>query len=107
MVQCRNTIEMIENLNNIIGKSVKRLFLVVWPPYGENDLSQIDISAGYVFEDNLNYLLIISTDKNDLTTPIVERQSIPEKYFKWSEFDKRMKGWMDCEEGMEMDNMMA
>ncbi|HLV39852.1 hypothetical protein [Xanthomarina sp.] len=94
---------MINELKKIIGKKVKRLFLIVWPPFGESDVSQIDISAGYVFEDSTNELFKISTDKNELTAPIVEYLPIPNKNFKWIEFDRRMKGWMDCEEGMEMD----
>ena len=94
---------MKEVLLKIIRKKVKRLLLVVWPPYGEDEVSQIDISAGYVFEDAPNELFIISTDKNDLTTPAIEIRSIPNKCFDWSEFKHRMKNWMNCEEGMEMD----
>lgn len=94
---------MIDTLKNMIGKKVKRLFLIVWPPFGESDASQIDLSAGYVIEDTPNKLLVISTDKNDLTTPFVELQPIPEKHFKWSEFDRRMQDWMNCKEGMELD----
>jgi len=94
---------MIDKLKDIIGKKVRRLILIVWPPFGESDISQTDISAGYIFEDTPNELFKISTDKNDLTTPIVESLSIPKKHFKWSEFDRRIKKWMDCEEGMEMD----
>ena len=94
---------MIDTLKSIIGKQVNRLFLIVWPPFGESDASQIDLSIGYVIEDAPNKLLVISTDKNDLTSPIVEHQPIPEKYFKWSEFDRRMQDWISCEEGMEID----
>lgn len=32
-------------LKSISGKEVKRLFLIVWPPYGEEDERQIDISV--------------------------------------------------------------
>lgn len=91
---------MIENLSKIIGKKINRLFLVVWPPYGEDDFSQVDISAGYVFDDNPNELLIISTEKDDLTTPTVEYHSIPKKCFLWLEFDDRIKSWMACDNEM-------
>ncbi len=94
---------MLDTLKNIIGKKVRRLILIVWPPYGENTASQIDLSAGYVFEGTPNELLKISTDKDDLTAPIVEFQPIPKKYFKWSEYNRRMKDWMNCEEGMEVN----
>ena len=94
---------MKEVLLNIIGKKVVRLLLIVWPPYGEDEVSQIDISAGYVFDDAQEELFVISTDKNDLTTPMIEIRSIPNKCFDWSEFKHRMKDWMNCVEGMEMD----
>ena len=72
---------MINNLSNIIGMKVKKLFLVVWPPYGEKDKSQIDISVGCVFENDQDRLFIISTDVNDLTIPLIKYQSIPKNYF--------------------------
>lgn len=104
MVQCCNTIEMMkEVLQKIIGKKVIRFLLVVWPPFGEDENSQIDISAGYVFEDAPKELFIISTDKNDLTTPTIEIRSIPNSCFDWSEFKCRMQDWMNCVEGMEID----
>lgn len=93
---------MTEVLQKIIGKKVKRLFLVVWPPYGEI-VSQIDISIGFVFYDAPRELLIISTDMNDLVTPIIELRSIPNNYFEWDEFNPRMKDWMNCVKGMDMD----
>ncbi len=92
-----------EKLKEIIGKKVKRLFLVIWPPYGEETTSQIDISAGYIFEEAPDKLLLITTDMDDLTTPMVKELPVPAQYFEWTAFESRMKRWMDCEEGMEMD----
>ena len=94
---------MIDDLKNIIGKNVKRLFLVVWPPFGEDGIAQTDISAGYVFEETPDELFVITTDKNDLTIPFIEFQNIPDSYFSWREFEPRMGSWMNCVEGMEMD----
>lgn len=103
MVQCSHSSEMINALRNIIGKKVYRLFLIVWPPYGEQDLSQLDISAGYVLEDNLNEVVIITTDKNDLTTPLIETKPVPQKYFSWNDFKPRIRDWIRCVEGMELE----
>lgn len=94
---------MIDSLKNIIGKKVKRLFLVVWPPMGEECINQTDISAGYVLEESSGELYVITTDKNDLTKPMIECQTIPDSYFEWKEFEPRMVRWMNCEEGMELD----
>ncbi|NQX81893.1 MAG: hypothetical protein HRT66_07870 [Flavobacteriaceae bacterium] len=77
---------MIENLNSILGKKVKRLFFVVWPPFGEENMAQVDISAGYVFEEEPDTLCIISTDKDDLTTPCIGYQSLPKSSFNWNDF---------------------
>lgn len=94
---------MINVLDKILGKKVERLFFVVWPPFGESDDSKIDISAGYVFENSRNEILIISTDKNELTSPLVEYLTIPNQNYGWLDFGNRMKRWMDCEEEMEID----
>ncbi|MGG5577258.1 hypothetical protein ACPDHL_07955 [Myroides sp. C15-4] len=94
---------MINELKKIKDKTVKQFYLVVWPPFGESDISQIDLSAGYVFEDSVDQLVVITTDKNDLTTPIIEYLPIPSIKRNWIEFEQRMKRWMSCEEGMEMD----
>lgn len=94
---------MIYALKNIIGKKVNRLFLIVWPPLGESDASQIDISTGLVFEGTPREIFKISTDKNELSSPIVEDLPGPDKYFQWSEYNGRMNAWMNREGEMEMD----
>lgn len=83
-----------DKLKAIIDKKVRELYLIIWPPFGESDVSQIDISIGFIFDDDSDELFIISTDKNDLTSPIVEKQTLPEKTFLWSEFEERMSLWM-------------
>lgn len=92
---------MEEVLEKAIGKKVDQLFLIVWPPYGEIERSQLDVSMGYVFEDSPNELFVISTDKNDLTTPIIEIRSIPTTHYSWEDFNKRISNWMNCEEEMD------
>ncbi|MEM9392206.1 MAG: hypothetical protein AAGA02_17135 [Bacteroidota bacterium] len=94
---------MIDRLKSIVGKKVQRLFFVVWPPFGEEDKAELDISAGYVFEEDPNTLYVISTDKDDLTTPCINYQSLPKSFFNWADFEIRMDKWMNCTEGMEMD----
>lgn len=95
---------MIDILKSIISKKVQKLFLIIWPPIGENDVSQIDMSIGIVFEDKPEELLKISTDKDDLTSPLIEPLNIPDKAFKWDDFDHRMNAWMNDTEEMEIDN---
>lgn len=94
---------MIKILRDIIGKKVERLFLVVWPPYGETDKTQVDISAGYVFEDKPRTLCVISTEKDDLTTPCIHFHKIPKMKFDWSDFEPRINKWMTCDEGMDLE----
>ncbi len=82
---------------------MKRLFLVVWPPFGEERINQTDISTGYVFEENSDELFVITTDKNDLAKPVVEYQKIPDRYFDWNDFEPRMVRWRNCDESMELN----
>jgi hypothetical protein len=94
---------MIDTLKKILGRKVSRLFFVVWPPFGESDIGQLDISAGYVFVDEPDTLFIISTDKNDLTTPCIFVEKLPNNIFRWEDLEKRVSKWMNCSEEMEID----
>lgn len=82
----------------ILKKKVDSLFLVVWPPWGEEKESDIDISFGFVFKDEPNRLCIISIDKDELWSPYVFYQSLPQNKYPWEDFYTRMKMWMKAED---------
>lgn len=94
---------MIEKLKDMIGQKVERLLFIVWPPFGESSMGQVDISAGYIFEKDSKTIRAISTDKNDLTKPCVFDQHVPKKVFAWDKFKPRLSKWMDCSNELEMD----
>jgi hypothetical protein len=94
---------MIEKLKGLIGQSVKRLFIIVWPPSGESEPSQIDMAAGLVFEGNSNEIFSVHTVKDDLNTAAIGIIPLPLKYYLWEEFDTRMNRWMYESDGMEIE----
>ena len=95
---------MQETLKNIIGQKVIRLFLIIWPPYGEDNTSQIDISIGLVMDKAPNKMLKISTDTDDLSKPFVEYSELPKSILPWSEYETSVKKWMNCDETRVLDN---
>lgn len=81
----------------LINKKIHNLFLVVWSPWGEEE-SHIDIAFGFVFEDNLNSLCLISIDKDEIWSPHIYYQSIPQNAYMWKDFYARMRQWMAAED---------
>ena len=79
----------------LIGKKVIRLFLIIWPPVGEDKCNNIDNSLGLVFSDNIKNMYIISTNTDDMWTPDIQVKQIPQKIFTWLVLDKRIKDWMN------------
>ena len=79
-------------LNELIGKKVSRIFIICWPPLFEEEDLNTDLSIGLQLL-NSDELFIISTDKSDNWTPTFSVESIPNKHFKHSEFDRRIKDW--------------
>jgi hypothetical protein len=82
-----------EKLADIIGQKIKRLFLVVWPPDGEEAEAGIDISIGFVSESTPSTLLILSTNNDDMWSPQLHVQNIPTGQRPFSEFSSRMALW--------------
>lgn len=83
---------------DLIKKKVDKLFLVVWPPWGEERESDIDISFGFVFESDPNTLCIISVDKNELWLPHISFEALPENKYSWKDFYHRIKMWMKADD---------
>lgn len=94
-----------EIFKELINKKVKKLFVIVWPPLGEEKELDIDISFGFVFSQNPDCLCIITTNKNDMWTPCIYFENIPTKIYTWSSFTSRMKAWMNskCIDNLEAE----
>ncbi len=94
-----------EKFKALRNQEVKKLFLVVWPPLGEEKEFDIDISFGFVFTQNPDRLCVITTDKNDMWTPCLRFEGMPTKVYSWSSFPSRMNAWMksECESDLETE----
>jgi hypothetical protein len=84
--------------NELIKKKVDKLFLVIWPPWGEEKESDIDISFGFVFKSEPNTLCVISVDKDELWSPQISFEALPESKYSWEDFYPRIKMWMKAED---------
>ncbi|KAB2916135.1 MAG: hypothetical protein F9K23_08475 [Bacteroidetes bacterium] len=82
----------------LLRKTVSRLFLVVWTPWGEEKEADIDISFGFVFNDEPSKLFVISVDKDELWLPHIFHQSLPENKYSWKDFYPKIKMWMNSED---------
>jgi hypothetical protein len=82
----------------LIRKIVYKLFLVIWSPWGEEKESDIDISFGFVFKNEPNELCIISVDKDELWSPHILFESLPENKYSWEDFYPRIEMWMNAED---------
>ena len=87
-----------EKFRELLNQKVYKLFLIVWPPLGEVNESDIDMSFGIVFLNRPNRLCIISTNKEDMWTPYIRFEDLPNKIYCWSDFLYRKKNWMKYEE---------
>ena len=79
---------------DLINQKVERLFIMAWPPLGEDGPTNIDLSLGFVWSGNSEQLCIVTTDE-DAWTPCLRHQPIPNETFVWKMFEHRMQGWMD------------
>jgi hypothetical protein len=85
------------NFTKILGEKVKQLYLIIWPPFGEEKMSDIDISIGFVFESNEKKMFVISTCKEDNWSPSISEKQIPTRVYSFDIFAERMKKWMNNE----------
>jgi hypothetical protein len=92
------------NLKSLLGKSIKRIFLIVFPPYGEENVMEIDIRLGLVLDNNDNELVIIGIDSSDIWTPVITTEIIPTLYYENSDFKVRISEWMNQELDEEFTN---
>lgn len=82
----------------LVRKIVDKFFLVVWSPWGEEKESDIDISFGFVFKNEPNKLFIVSVDKDELWSPYILFEALPENKYSWEDFYPRIKMWMNAED---------
>lgn len=82
----------IRKLKKLIGRKVERLYFVVWPPVGEDNMSDVDITPGLIIEgyDNVFHIHI---DDNDCWTPLIDETSF-DNCFEWDQFQHRITNWM-------------
>ena len=82
----------------LLGRTVSRLFLIIWPPWGEERERDIDICFGFVFNDDLNRLYVISVDKDELWLPHITFHPLPLEKYTWADFYPRMEMWTKAED---------
>ena len=81
-------------IKNILNCTIRRIFLIVFPPFGEQYISQVDIRIGLVTEGNVKSLYVIGTNMEDLWSPLFSIEQIPTDYFSELEFQNRIENWM-------------
>lgn len=92
-----------DEYKKILTKRISRLFIVLWPPWGEEMESDVSISFGFVFRDDPpNQLCIISVDKDELWSPHLYYSSIPNKIYPWQDFYTRIELWMKAQEDTDL-----
>lgn len=82
----------------LIGQKVEKLYLIIWPPFGEQKISDIDVSFGFIFQNNNNKLCVISVDKDELWFPHILYQSLPQNEYDGGDYNQRIKMWMKGED---------
>jgi len=80
------------------GKKVEKLYLILWPPFGEQKISDIDVSFGFIFQNSNNELCVISVAKDELWFPHILYQSLPQNEYDGADYDQRIKMWMKAED---------
>lgn len=81
-------------LMRMLGRSVLKVYIYVWPPYMEETLLAVSMSIGVEFEDDQGVVYKISTSRDDGWTPVVEKllqqDAIDGKFF-----HLRVSRWMN------------
>ena len=85
------------NLKMLINKTIEQVFLIVFPPYGEDSFSQLDIRIGLVISEHLDKLIVVGTDLKNLWSPQITIEKLPVIYFEGNQFDNRITQWMKTE----------
>lgn len=84
----------LKKIKSLVNRTVERIFLIVFPPIGEESILEIDIRLGLVLKGSPEKLVTISTDMNDLWTPVLHIEPIPPFHYSEFHFEKRIEQWM-------------
>ena len=85
--------EYLESFRGLVGRRVERLLLVVWPPYCEKRMIDVNISVAFqLCEDD--FVTRVSIDSGDNWTPVVSRLPRCGLEFSGGLFGQRIERWM-------------
>lgn len=87
-----NLSKMIElpEIQELIGQTVKSLYVVVWNPNYCEPIDVIDITFGFILNEKPTDFLVLTRDINDIWTPELKSVPFPTIVRNWSEFDAMM-----------------
>lgn len=86
-----------DKFKSLINNVIERIFLIVFPPKGEESMLQVDIRIGLVLKNNPDKLITIGTDLDDIWTPVIDIEPVPTSFYQGFLFEERIKKWMRCE----------
>ena len=87
--KCAKMIELPE-IQELIGQTVKSLYVVVWNPNDCEPIDVIDITFGFILNEKPTDFLVLTRDINDIWTPELKSVPFPTIIRNWSEFDAMM-----------------
>lgn len=82
----------------LLGKKISELFLVIWTPYGEERLSDVDMCFGFVFNGEQDKFCVISVHKDELWSPHIVQKAYPVEKLSWVDFYSKIDIWMKSED---------
>lgn len=98
---------MTPNMNNLKklihlkNKVIKRLFLIVYPPFGESSI--LDKMFGRnCYCRRTDILVTTGTSLEDIWTPVIGEEAIPANSYNEIEFKPRIDRWMKSEADSDM-----
>ncbi|GGX28752.1 hypothetical protein [Undibacterium squillarum] len=75
--------------NALLNERIRNLFLIMWPPFGEDHDAATSIAIGICFYGRLE-MYVISTDKADNWSPKVTIEEEPKFPYSHLEFHVRL-----------------
>lgn len=87
----------LEKLKSLVNTTVERIFIIAFPPFGEESISQIDMRLGIALKGKSEYLFVFSTNLDDIWSPVLSIEPVPSVFFNHINFNDRMRHWMNQE----------
>lgn len=85
---------MDENLNYLIGQKIDRVIVKMWPPFFDDSLKSVDISAILYFENNS--IIHFTTDEDNFSLSKITVEKIDSSW-EWETFSERLNKWFSGE----------